>query len=144
MQIQVIQMVGQDRRYKHKLRRQAWYMQNLGPRLVIKLNTSASKCKFGARVGKHKLGAPRPVNTGFGPRPVNTNWGPGIVNTNTGTGPVNINWGPKLGTRIRVEEREGNQKIQTPDNYFVFLILFSLMFLTFVYAFYQLNIKSPY
>ena len=33
----VIQIVGQCRKYKHKLRRQARYMQNSGPGLVILL-----------------------------------------------------------------------------------------------------------
>ena len=50
-------IVGQGRKYKHKLSRQARYMQNSGSRPVIILKTRVGKYKFGARIGKRKLGA---------------------------------------------------------------------------------------
>ena len=52
-----MQIVGQDRKNKHKLSRQGRYMQNSDPGLVIVLQTRAGKYKFGTREGKHTSGA---------------------------------------------------------------------------------------
>ena len=53
----VIQIVGQGRKYKHKLRRQDRYMKKPGPKTGNKIVDQVGKCKFGARGGKNKLGA---------------------------------------------------------------------------------------
>ena len=53
----VIQIGGQGRKYKYKLRRNSRYIAKSGPRLVIKLLARAGKYKLGARAGKYKLGA---------------------------------------------------------------------------------------
>ena len=54
----VIQIVGQDLKYKYKLRRQQGrYMENSGVGLVRKLQARAGKHQLGARAVKYKYGA---------------------------------------------------------------------------------------
>ena len=36
-QVRLIQIIDQRRKYKHKLKKQSWYMQIPGPDLLIKL-----------------------------------------------------------------------------------------------------------